>query len=96
MILFGVPEAKKTITDKESALQEKEVILKDVGLEGMDFDYATRLGRFQAGKTRPLLVKFVRLKDKIVFQIKSNSKITKMLISEWCKKKQKGKEKYEK
>lgn len=78
VIVLGLEETKNKADDREDvylSIQSLEKHMKMEGVTAIDWDDAYRLGRFQPGKTRPLLIRFLRTRDKVEFM--TNKKILK-------------------
>ena len=74
VIIFGFEEIRKKETERDDMEKEIEELTSKTGLPITDYDDAFRLGRFKPGSTRPILIKFVRMKDKKLF-LKERNKL---------------------
>lgn len=68
VIVLGIDEKVKNATEKEVMHKTVEELCEKMGIKPViDYDFARRLGKFQDGKARPVLIRFVRIRDKIAF-----------------------------
>jgi len=68
VIIHGIEETKKNVSDRDGNEETFAILLKKMGLnDKMDYDDIYRLGKWKAGIIRPLMVKFVRMRDKKEF-----------------------------
>lgn len=68
VIVLGLEEVRQKFEDKEDHQIAIEGLCQIMKLERpVDWDDCYRLGRFQPGKTRPLLIRFVRTRDQMEF-----------------------------
>jgi hypothetical protein len=65
VIVSGIPENKTSLADREDPGPDIQLLKTKMRIPYViDYDDAFRLGRWAPGKTRPLLIKFVRMIDK--------------------------------
>jgi hypothetical protein len=81
IVIFGVKEgATEKWTDVESHIAG---LASKLGITQIDYDQAFRLGKRMAGKTRPILVKLLRTRDRLhILGLRNKLKGSKIFISE--------------
>jgi hypothetical protein len=81
VIIFGIPEVQNESNEDRDA--EIEKLSTTLQVPKPDYDYAFRVGKRVAGRERPLLIRFLRLRDKwLIMQSTSKLKGTKIYIND--------------
>lgn len=67
IIVYGLEETKKQASDRENHVESIKVLCEKMKVTDIDWDDAFQITKWTPGKTRPLLIRFVRMREKREF-----------------------------